>query len=198
MNNPSTRRKDVVSETVGAETIVYDKASHRAHSLNQTVALVWESADGVRSLDEIAGILHRNLGVPEDREVVLVALQELAEAGLLEKPEDVQPASVLMTRRQVARRLAMAGASAAMVPLIATVLAPTPAMASSGTTQQQGYQCFEEVVADIEKYYQKFEGSPTAQQDLQNAIQAYESGNYNAEVKDLDGMLAALGLPPLQ
>jgi hypothetical protein len=197
MTNPIARQKDIVSEEVAAETIVYDQASHRAHSLNQAVALVRASADGSRSVDEIAGILHRELGIPEDREVVLVALQELAEAGLLQEAEQVQSATVLMTRRQVARRLAMAGASAAMVPLIATVLAPTPAMASS-CTQQQGKQDFENIAADIEEYYQKYENSPAAQQDLKEALQAYETGNYNAEVKDLDGMLAALGLPPLQ
>ena len=92
----------------------------------------------------------------------------------------------------------MVGASAAVIPLVATVLAPTPAMASSIVGQPQGQECLQEIVVDLEKYYQKFEDSPTAQQDLQNAIQAYEKGNYNErEVQDLDGMLQALGLPPL-
>lgn len=195
MTNPISRHDDIVTESLGAETIVYDKASHRAHSLNQTVALVWASADGERSVDEIAEVLHRELGIPADRDVVLMALQDLANANLLEKPAET--ASNLMTRRQLARKLAMVGASAAVVPLVATVLAPTPAMASSVLGQQQGQQCIQEIVGDLEKYYQKFEDSPTAQQDLQNAIQAYEKGNYNAEVQDLDGMLQALGLPPL-
>lgn len=195
MTNPISRHDDVVTESLGAETIVYDKVSHRAHSLNQTVALVWTSANGERSVDQVADVLHRELGIPADRDVVLMALQELAEANLLQKPEET--ATNLMTRRQLARKLAMVGASAAVVPLVATVLAPTPAMASSVFGQPQGQQCFQEVVADIEKYYQEFEDSPTAQQDLKNAIQAYEQGNYNAEVADLDGMLKALGLPPL-
>jgi hypothetical protein len=195
MTNPISRHDDIVTENLGAETIVYDKASHRAHSLNQTVALVWASANGERSVDQIAEALHRDLGIPADRDVVLMALEELSQAELLEKPAET--ASNLMTRRQLARKLAMVGASAAVVPLVATVLAPTPAMASSIYGQQQGQECLQEIVADIEKYYQKFEGSPTAQQDLQNAIQAYEKGNYNAEVQDLDGMLQALGLPPL-
>lgn len=195
MTNPVSRHDDIVTESLGAETIVYDKMSHRAHSLNQTVALVWASANGERSVDQIAEILHRDLGLPTDRDVVLMALQELSEAGLLEKP--VETANNLMSRRQLARKLAMVGASAAVVPLVATVLAPTPAMASSVFGQQQGQECFQEIAADIEKYYQEFESSPTAQQDLKNAITAYEQGNYNAEVADLDGMLKALGLPPL-
>ncbi|MGC2637387.1 MAG: PqqD family protein [Acidobacteriaceae bacterium] len=195
MTNPISRHDDIVTESLGAETIVYDKASHRAHSLNQTVALVWASADGKRSVDEIGEVLHRELGIPADRDVVLTALQELAEAELLEKPAET--ASNVMTRRQLARKLAMAGASVAVVPLVATVLAPTPAMASSVFGQPQGQECFQEIAADIEKYYQEFEDSPVAQQDLQNAITAYEKGNYNAEVQDLDGMLKALGLPPL-
>ena len=82
MTNPISRHDDIVTENLGAETVVYDKASHRAHSLNQTVALVWASADGQHSVDDIGEVLHRELGIPADRDVVLMALQELAQANI--------------------------------------------------------------------------------------------------------------------
>lgn len=200
MKNPSVRRKDVFFERLTAETILYDKANHRAHSLNPTVACVWENADGHRSVDDLAGILHRDLGIPADRTVVLLALQELSEAGLLEEPVNTEAGPELLSRRQVARRLALAGASTAMLPLIASVLAPTPAMASSGIAQQQATTDLNTVEneAQTDSAYYNGPNAQVAKNDLLAAQAAYNSGNYAAEVQDLDGVVSALGLPPLQ
>jgi hypothetical protein len=196
MKNPCARRNEIFTETIAAETIVYDKASHRAHSLNKTVARVWESADGNRSVDEIAGILHRELGVPEDRGMVLLALQELSTAGLLENPAPAETGPTLMSRRQLARRLAMAGATAAVLPLVATVLAPTPAMASSGISKPQATTDLNEVENEAQSDFWYYL-DPQAKADLQAAQAAYNSGNYAAEIADLDGVIKSLGLPPL-
>jgi hypothetical protein len=194
---PCARKNEILSEKLVAETMVYDKVSHRAHVLNQTVALVWESADGRNSIDEIAQILHRELGLPADRSVVLLALQELSESGLLQEPVQAEAGPEKLTRRQVAQRLTFAGASLALVPLVTSVLAPTPAMAASTIGQSQGATDLLDVGQDIAENGLKFEDSSTAQTDLANAITAYDKGNYSAEVSDLDGVLKALGLPPL-
>jgi len=195
MLNPCARRDGIVREKLASETILYDQSTHRAHCLNETVALVWESADGKRPVDEIASILHDALGIPADREVVLLAMQELGASGLLEV---AQPGVKRLTRREVARRLAMAGASAAMVPLVATVLAPTPAMASSGAgvnQQQAGQDLFD---VELEALFDpKFFQNQAARNDLTAAQAAFGSDNYAAEIADLDATLKALGLPPL-
>jgi hypothetical protein len=197
MTTPRARRNDILAEKLVAETMVYDKISHRAHVLNQTVALVWESANGRNSIDEIAEILHRQLGLPADRSVVLLALQELSESGLLEEPVQAEAGPERLTRRQVAQRLALAGASLALVPLVTSVLAPTPAMAASSVSQSQGETDLLDVSQDIAENFSKYENSPTAQADLENAVTALDKGNYSSEVSDLDGVLKALGLPPL-
>jgi hypothetical protein len=198
VQNPKAVQNNIFLERLADETILYDKANHKAHSLNQTVALVWESADGQRSVDEIATILHRSLGVPEDRTIVLLALEELQTAGLLEMWEEIMDAPQQASRRQVARRLAVAGISAALVPFVATVLAPTPAMASSGgVTAQQSQTDLNDVEADVNGSMNKFDSNPTAQTDLANAETNYADGDYSAEVSDLDDVLKALGLPPL-
>jgi hypothetical protein len=131
MDNPKARRDGIFSERLAEETIVYDKINHAAHTLNQTVAMVWESADGDKSVNEIAGMLHAKLGVPPDRGVALLALEQLEAAGLLEASAEVEKYTEHTSRREVARRLALAGISAALVPLVASVVAPTPAMAVS-------------------------------------------------------------------
>lgn len=194
MQNPCARRNDIFTENLAEETILYDKSNHTAHSLNRSLALVWESADGQKSVEDIASVLHRELGIPADRTVVLLALQELAASGLLQEPAQAGPE--LLTRRQVARRLALAGASAAMLPLVASVLAPTPAMASSGISAQQATQDLNTVENEAQTdpaYY----SNPGAKNDLLAAQAAYNSKNYSAEVTDLNGVVAALGLPPL-
>jgi len=197
MTTPCARRNEILSQKLLAETMVYDSVSHRAHVLNPTVSLVWESADGRNSIDEIAQILHRQLGLPADRSVALLALQELSESGLLKEPVQAEVGPERLTRRQVAQRLALAGASVALVPLVTSVLAPTPVMAASSSISKTKAQTdlidvtFE---ADIDP---KYHFNKTAQADLSNAETAYNKGNYSSEVSDLNGVLSALGLPPL-
>lgn len=134
MNNPKARHDDVFSENLAGETIVYDKPNHRAHTLNRTAAAIWESADGTKSVDELARILELDLGLPAERGVVLLALSQLQDAGLLETGTETEQVEPGATRREMARRFAVAGVSAALVPFVASVVAPTPAMAQSITT----------------------------------------------------------------
>jgi hypothetical protein len=197
MTAPCARKNEILSQKLVAETMVYDQVSHRAHVLNQTLSLVWESADGRNSVDEIAQILHRQLGIPADRSVVLLALQELEKSGLLQEPVLAEVGPERHTRRDVARRLALAGASAALIPLVTSVLAPTPAMAASSSINQKTAQ------TDLDNVYleaeldPKYRSNKTAQTDLSNAITAYDKGNYSAEITDLNGVLKALDLPQL-
>ncbi len=131
MNNPKARHDNVFFESLAGETIVYDKLNHRAHTLNKTASAVWEAADGSKSIDELARILELDLGIPAGRAVVLLALRELEEAGLVENAAEMEPAEPGASRREMARKFALAGVSAALVPFVASVLAPTPAMAQS-------------------------------------------------------------------
>ena len=87
----------------------------------------------------------------------------------------------------------------ALVPLVTSVLAPTPAMAASShpISKTQAETDLIDVAQDVSEYSQKFSSDPTAQEDFVNAATAYSKGNYNSEVSDLDGVLKALGLPPL-
>jgi hypothetical protein len=199
MKNPRARRNDLFAESLADETILYDKTNHQAHSLNKTVAMVWESADGEKSVDDIAAILHRSLGIPEDRSIVLLALEQLKSAGLLDTSAELSEEAERPSRRQVARKLALVGASAALVPFVASVLAPTPAMASSRATVTLAQYDADvtTVTTDIIKNVGKFDSSKTAQNDYAAGLVAGSGGNYSGAVSDFDGVLSALGLPPL-
>jgi hypothetical protein len=97
------------------------------------VALVWENADGLHTVEQLSESLQAKLGIAGDQSVVLLALEELDKAGLPElksaKIVDRQP-----SRRQVGLKLALTGLSVAVLPAIASVRSPTPGMASSHTS----------------------------------------------------------------
>ncbi len=116
MKNPRTRRTGISSLDEASYTTLYDSATGETHGLNAPLALVWQSADGQKSIDDLGRLLHSELGIPPDRTVVLLALQELAAAGLLDQPLALAAPTQPPTRRQVADRLATAGLSAALVP----------------------------------------------------------------------------------
>jgi hypothetical protein len=216
MINPVAKRDSVYLEKVADEVILYDKVSHKAHCLNSTMAAVWQHADGSRSVDDLAQILEAGLGIPHDRNVVLLSLQQLETAGLMQiEPEPQANANMdRPSRRQIGRRLAQAGLSASLMPVIASVMAPTPAMAGSpgrGITSQKYQADLKIIQTDIGKDWQPFSNSKVAQTDFfagvnagnQGTIQQLQGNQQGAQAtfqvaeNDFDGVLKALGLPPL-
>lgn len=130
---PLARERSLIVEELADETLVYDLESHRAHCLNRSAALVWKQCDGRRSIAEIARRLKRELHEGMDEETVRYALDKLAKYHLLETGEKKgMPAlasarQAVMTRRELVRRLGLAAAVA--LPLVTTIVAPTPAQA---------------------------------------------------------------------
>jgi len=123
-NRPAARKNGLLSETVGEETVVFDRSSQRAYRLNRSAAMVWRHCDGKNSVQDLAEIVQRELQMREPAtRVVEIALQKLASLKLLEGPS-------VVTRRAVGRKIALA---AALIPAIAAITVPTPAKAQSGT-----------------------------------------------------------------
>jgi len=129
--NPKSRLAGLLVEQVGDDTIVYDKERNEAHSLNRTAAEVWRYSDGTSSVPQLAAKLGADLDTETNETVVQYAIDELSRAHLLEGevPED----EALMTRRDMVRRMSFAAAIA--LPVVLSISAPTPAMAASGSTQ---------------------------------------------------------------
>jgi len=122
---PQTRRSGLLIRELPDELLVYDQEQHRAHCLNRTAALVFRHADGTRTAAELARL------PGADDEVVTLALDQLAGAGLLEvQASDTDPEiSAGMSRRDVARRVGLA--AAILLPAVASIVAPTPAEAAA-------------------------------------------------------------------
>ena len=79
---------------------------------------------------DLARILHDEVGLPEDEAIVDLALAELRKAKLLEaEPEGVFTAP--LTRRQAVQRLSYGAVIAALLPVVASIVAPRSAAAAS-------------------------------------------------------------------
>ena len=123
VERPMARTERLVVKSVADEVLIYDLERHRAYSLNQTAAAVWRRCDGTRTAAEIAEVTRAG-ATPVGVEAVRYALDTLARARLLASP--IRETG--MTRRELMRRL---GTSAAALPLVLAVTAPTPASAQS-------------------------------------------------------------------
>jgi len=119
-------RTDCLSRKFESELLVYDPQRHVGHCLNSTAAAVWKLCDGKSSPSQIAAALSQGLSARMDEPVILLALDQLAEAHLLVEP---QAWEVSVSRRAAIRRIGIA--AAVVLPLVTSVVAPTPAQASS-------------------------------------------------------------------
>ena len=124
-NCPKARRTDILVDTIADETIVYDEQRQKAHSLNRSASSVWRNSNGERSIPELANLLSSDCGVASDESLVEYALDELASVHLMEDNG--------VSRRDALRRLTLTGAAVVGLPIVLSIVAPTPAMAASGT-----------------------------------------------------------------
>jgi hypothetical protein len=132
MNRPVGRREGLLERQVGDELVVYDTKESLACGLNATAATVWRLADGSRSVPELAESLRGQIGEVADEDLVMITLDRLQEQGLIADgyaPRDV--ASARLDRRRFIRRAGVVGAGALALPVVQSIVAPTPAAALS-------------------------------------------------------------------
>jgi hypothetical protein len=128
---PQARRSQVVVTEMGQEVVLYDITEDKVHSLNPTAAFIWKQCDGSRTVAEIARNLERQFQGGDGQELVWSALDQLQRQNLLtERVAGPSKSPGLSRRRMIGKA---AGAMLAL-PLVTTLIAPTPVMAQSGTT----------------------------------------------------------------
>ena len=125
---PRARKEGLVVQTLPDETLVYDLDRDLAHCLNQTATLIWNRCDGNNTTRQIARAVSDDLNHPVDERFVWVALDQLSRNHLL--TDGATPPVTGMNRREVVKALAISAAVA--VPVVASIVAPTPAQAATG------------------------------------------------------------------
>ena len=132
---PRARTGDLIVQEVIDEVLVYDLRSDRAHCLNTTAAAIWRACDGTTSIASLAEHVSAHTGASCDENVIWHALEQLRERDLLEAA--LAPPPGLLSRRQLIVALRT---SALLLPIITSIVAPTPVMAQSGPQGPQGPQ----------------------------------------------------------
>jgi hypothetical protein len=140
---PKARTEGVVVRELAEEVLVYDLDTHKAVCLNSTAAEVWRLCDGRRTADDIRRTLEKSADGPVPEEFVWLALEQLGRDRLLDARVQRPAQLVGITRREMIRRVGLTAAIA--VPVIASIVAPTPADAASclpqGAACQESAQC---------------------------------------------------------
>jgi hypothetical protein len=127
---PRARTEGLVIQELPDEVLVYDRNRDKAHCLNQTAALVWKYCDGKTTVPAIAKKIEQDLNTDSvDEKLVWYALDQLGKDHLLEN--NVVPPSLMagLSRREMVRVLGLAAMVA--VPLVTSIVAPTPAQAAT-------------------------------------------------------------------
>lgn len=207
MIGPLARKEGLYIERLQEDAVLYDKTTHEAFRLNPAMFTVWAHADGTRTVDDLVHFLGTTSTRALDRDMVLLAIKELVEAKLMSCPLEAAPA-LLPSRRNVANKLAMAGFSASLLPFVSSIVAPLPAMARSYSPQT-----YTQELKLATAGYVDADGlqNRTATRDFGAGVGQGTAGlaasaegqtakaqqDFQTAEADFNGMLRALGLPPL-
>ena len=133
---PRARKEDLVVEELPDETLVYDLKRHKAHCLNRSATVVWRHCDGRTTLSEMATILEEELELPQDEDIVRLALERLRKAKLLEGGMNIPQEPTGPSRRELVRKLAVLGGLAIVLPVVTSLTSPVAALQATSTTNQ--------------------------------------------------------------
>ena len=127
MRVPSVQISTTHVERIGEELCIYDWSRHVVHTLNAIAGSVWWQCDGRTTLAELSARLDPNLTDAARDALLRLTLRELDDAHLLVAQAAAGSAPFAASRRDVLKR---AGA-AAILPVITSIVAPTPLDAQS-------------------------------------------------------------------
>ncbi len=126
---PLVRKDGLVVKELPEETLVYDTETDRAHCLNETAAFIWKRCDGRTTPAQIARELSGEANVKLDERIVWLAIDQLSHHRLLAQAPTPPPKFSGLNRRQMVRALGFSAAVA--IPVITSIVAPSPAQAAS-------------------------------------------------------------------
>jgi hypothetical protein len=144
---PIARKQGLVIQELPGEVLVYDLDRDRAHCLNETAAFVWQRCDGRNTTAQIARGLGEQFACTVDENIVWLALDQLGRNRLLESQPIPPPAATGMNRRAMVRALGLAAVVA--VPVVTSIVAPTPTQAATCTPQGGGCSISSECCATL-------------------------------------------------
>ena len=128
---PLAREARLIIKELDDEVLVYDLEIDKAHCLNQTAARVWKHCDGKHTVPQLRRLMEKEAGSFIPEELIWLALDQLQQFKLLNAPVSRPKHLAGMSRRRLIRTVGLA--AAVSIPLITSIIAPTPAQAASCT-----------------------------------------------------------------
>jgi hypothetical protein len=120
--------ENLYAEELEGELCVYDSERQKMHALSPTAALVWQQCDGETTPAQMTARLEAELNIKDAEKLVSLSLDRLDKAHLLVAQTGSRPAKRSYTRREV---LKMTGVSLALLPVVKSIVLPTPLQAQS-------------------------------------------------------------------
>ena len=141
MNSLPRVRPGLLRHRLDGQVLIYDAREDRVHLLDPTTGHVFELLEqGGRTREGIVAELGTLTETMESDSLLQLSLDELRKADLLEDAATQMPALSEINRRDLLRKVGLAGAAALLVPAIATLTA-TPAYAQVSCAAQD-HPCF--------------------------------------------------------
>ncbi len=131
MNALPRVRPGLLRHHLDGQVLIYDAREDRVHLLDPTTGYVFELLEQEgRTREGIVGELATRMDAVESDSMLQLSLDELRKADLLDDATKHVPALSEINRRELLRKVGLAGAAALLVPAIATLTA-TPAYAQA-------------------------------------------------------------------
>ena len=124
-NYPSARQAELVIQELEDEVLIYDTKANKAHCLNRTASAIWKYCDGKNTVSDINRLMEIRTGVKIDENLIWLAIDQLNERELLEN--DLAAKFTGKNRREILKKIGLAAVIS--LPIVATLTAPTAAMA---------------------------------------------------------------------
>jgi hypothetical protein len=123
------RDEQLIVRELQDEVLIYDLTQHKAHCLNRTAAFIWNHCDGQTTADEIAKLMEEEWDTSVSEDVVWFTLDKLGKAHLLQERITLPQAHARLSRRSAVRQMGVGALMA--IPVVMSVVSPTPAAAAS-------------------------------------------------------------------
>jgi hypothetical protein len=123
-------RADILSDALQEECVLYDNDNKKVHLLNAAMCWLWSHCDGTRTVDDLIADIANDMGEGNAHHVIMSGLSQLADAELLE-PGSFDTNALGGQYGAVSRRAAVAAGVSIALPVMSSILAPTPAAAKS-------------------------------------------------------------------
>lgn len=120
-------------ERVGDNVVLFDSEANRYHTTNAVAFDIWRRCNGTESIANLAKTLDMQ------PEVVVAAVEQLGEAGLLMAPESQFEST--LHRRRVMKLAAVGLLGALALPVVQSISVPDTVSAATGVTCPDGRKC---------------------------------------------------------